>query len=273
VARFAGAIVSMALAAAVPAQQIKPETARDFDCYVQAAEARLEARKPFLLADADAALHRHLVQGQRIQTMPANGQNPHKVAKGQIYDTIGTVFIPGATMERLLRMLQDYDRRAQYFSQIVSASKLLCRKGERFQVGMRMKEPAITDVTSEVLWERLDAHRWRSRSYSTEVKEIGKEHRYLLRLNSYWRFAEAEKGVFVETETISLSGEFSAMTRSLGAMVGISPEKSLKRSLENMRATLLKPGMEFPGPPAATSDCGEPFRPPGCAAPHTERRP
>src|SRR5437868_4517526 len=140
---IAAAAVSMALAAALPAQQIKPETARDFECYVHSAEARLEARQAFLLADADAALSRQLVHGQ-IQAMPANGQNPHKIAKGQVYDTVGMVFIPGVTMERALGMLQDYDHRAQYLGEILSASKLLCRQGEHFQFSMRMKEPAVT---------------------------------------------------------------------------------------------------------------------------------
>ena len=225
--------------AGVRAQPLKPETGRQFACYVQSAEARMEARKAFLLADTDAALNEQIVRGQKVRTIEANGPNPHKLAGGQLYDWIAASFIPGATQDRLIPMLQDYEHRAQYFPQTISASKLLCVTGtDRFQYSMRMKEPAILDVDSDVVWERVDPQRWRCRSVSTRVAEVGKDHGYLRRLVSYWRFAETGKGVFVESEAITLSDEFSSVTRLLGSAVGISPEKSLRHSLEPMRASV-----------------------------------
>ena len=254
--------------AGLRAQQLKPETAQQFDCYVQSAEARMDARKAFLLADTDTALNGQIVRGQKIQTIEANGPNPHKLAGGQLYDWIGAVFIPGATLDRLVRMLQDYDHRDRYFPETISASKLLCFTGtDHFQYSMRMKEPAILDVTSDVVWERVDAQRWRCRSLSTHVAEVGKDHGYLRRLDSYWRFAETAKGVFVEAETITLSDEFGAMTRALGsALMGINPEKSLKHSLTSMRESVLKPGLEIPKPPEGLPACGEPVPRATCAA-------
>jgi len=248
------------------AQQLKPETTHGFDCYVQSAEARMEARKQFLLADSDPALRDQLTRGRKIQTILANGPNPHQLPGGQLYDWIGTVFIPGVTLDRTLRMLQDYDHRAQYFPEIISSSKLLCRAGDNhFGFTMQMKEPAVIEVQSDVVWERLDAARSRCRSYSTNVREIGKSHGYLQRLYSYWRFAEAEKGVYVEAETITLSGEFSSVTRALGSMLmGINPEKSLKHSLESMRDSLLKKDLQFSLPPTGLTACGEPFHPAAC---------
>ena len=60
--------------------------------------------------------------------------------------------------------------------------------------------------------------------FPRSVAEVGKDHGYLRRLNSYWRFAETPKGVFVEAETITLSDEFGSMTRMLGsALMGINP--------------------------------------------------
>ena len=245
--------------AGLPAQQLKPETAQQFDCYVQAAEGRMDARKAFLLADTDTALNEQTVRGQKIRTIEANGPNPHKLAGGQLYDWFGAAFIPGATLEKLVRMLQDYDHRDRYFPETISASKLLCLTGtDRFQYSMRMKEPAILDVESDVTWERVDPQRWRCRSLSTRVAEVGKDHGYLRRLNSYWRFAETAKGVFVEAETITLSDEFGSMTRMLGsALMGINPEKSLKHSLTSMRESVLKPDLEIPKLPAGLPACGE----------------
>jgi len=261
-------ICCCAMPAGTPQRQLKPETASAFDCYVQSAEARMDVRKTFLLTDSDANLNQRVVQEERIQTVAPNGANPHKLPGGQLYDWIGSVFIPGAKLDRLVLMLQDYDHRAQYFPETISTSKLLCRSGkERFRYTMRMKEPAVLDVESDVTWEQVDARHWRCRSYSTDIQEAGKDHGYLRRLYSYWRFAEAEKGVYVEGETITLSDEFGSMARAFGsALLGINPEKSLRHSLKSMRESILKPGLQIANPPEGQPACGEAFRPGPCTA-------
>ncbi len=259
-------ICCCAVPAATAPDGLKPETARDFNCYVQSAEARMDSRKAFLLADANAALNGELVLSRRIQTIAPEGVNPRKVAGGQLYDWIGSAFIPGASLDRLVSMLQDYDHRAQNFPDTISTSKLLCRTGkDHFRYSMRMKEPAVLDVESDVVWERVDAHRWRCRSLSTNVAEVGKDHGYLRRLNSYWRFAEVDNGVFVEGEAITLSDEFGSVTRAFGSMMGINPEKSLKHSLASMRDAILKPGLRIPAQTEGLPECGEPVRSSECA--------
>jgi hypothetical protein len=89
------------------------------------------------------------------------------------------------------------------------------------------------------------------------VREIGKQKGYLHRLNSYWRFVETNGGVFVEGETITLSGEFSSFMRTLGSLAGINPEKSLKRTLSSMREAVSSK-REFSYPPQGLPQCGEP---------------
>ena len=267
-ARFRIVLVPCLLIPALRAQQLKPETQHDFDCYVQTAEARMVAQKSFVAADSDSLLNEQLVRGRQVRTLPANGANPHQLSGGQLYDWIGLVFIPEGSLDRTIRMLQDYDHRVLYFPEILSASKLLCHTDENhFRFTMRLKEPAILDVESDVVWERVDPERWRCRSYSTNIHEVGKEHGYAQRLYSYWRFAEAPKGVYVQAETITLSREFSGFTRALGSMVGINPEKTLKRTLAEMRESALKTGMQIAGPPAGLAGCGDSFHPGGCAAP------
>ncbi|HEV2448696.1 MAG TPA: hypothetical protein VGS58_22340 [Candidatus Sulfopaludibacter sp.] len=262
---LAGISCYLAIPAWLPAQPLKPQTVQEFECYVHAAEARMAERKAFLTADTDAALLQAITRDKKIQTVLGNGPNPHKITGAMVYDWIGSIFIPGATGERVVRMLQDYDHRSQYFPEIISTSKLLCRTGEdRFGFTMRMKEPAVIDADSDVTWERVDPHRWRCRSYSTRIQEIGKQHGYLMRLNSYWRFFENERGVIVEGQSITLSGEFGSLMRTLGSLAGINPEKSLKKSLGSMRESVEKPGMEFALPPAGKPDCGEPVKPPAC---------
>ncbi len=259
-------VVSMAaLAPTLLAQNLKPETVQAFECYVQAAEKRLSERQVFLLVDSNSAMNGR-VQGGRIETVEGNGANPHKVPGGLVFDWVGTVFIPGATLDKTVRMLQDYDHRAQYFTETIATSKLLCRKGEdQFRYTMRMKEPAIVDVDNDVVWERVDARRWRCHSFSTEIRAVGKDKGYLRRLFSYWRFMETPKGVFVEGETITMSDEFGSFMRALGSMMGINPEKSLRHSLESMRTTLTRPELQIPPQPTGLAECGEPYSTKGCA--------
>jgi len=227
----------------------------------------MESRKTFLLAESDANWNAQIVRGGRIQTVAPTGVNPRKIAGGQLYDWIGSVFIPGAGLDRLILMLQDYDHRALYFPETISSSKLLCRTGnDHFRYTMRMKEPAVLDVESDVIWEQVDAQHWKCRSYSTNIQEAGKDHGYLRRLYSYWRFTGDQKGVFVEGETITLSDEFSGMARAFGsAFLGINPEKSLKHSLASMRESILKPGLQIAGPAEGLPECGEAFRPATCS--------
>jgi hypothetical protein len=245
--------------------QLKPQTISDFDCYLQSAEARMATRKTFLVADSDSAMNDQLVRGRKVVTNPIPGSNPRKIAGAMIFDWVGTVFIPGAKLDRTLRLLQDYDHRTQYFSEVVAASKLFCRTGDNhFGYTMRLKEPAVIDSDNDVVWQRVDEHRWRCSSYGTKVREVEKQKGYLLRLNTYWRVAETEQGVYVEGEAIEMSGEFGSMTRALGSLfLGISPEKSLRRSLTSIREALLKPG-DFALPPTGLPACGEPYRPAPC---------
>src|ERR1035438_590898 len=98
--------LSLALVARLGAQQPHPQTRHEFECYVQSAEARMDARKAFVLADNDTAFNNLLVREKGVQTVLANGANPHKLSGGQLYDWIGTVFIPGVSLEKLVFMLQ-----------------------------------------------------------------------------------------------------------------------------------------------------------------------
>jgi hypothetical protein len=247
----------------IRAQQLKPESMQAYECYVRSVEAGIAERKSPLLAGE--ARPNDLRRG--ITTVPGNGANPHKITGAMVYDWIGTAFIPGARVARGVAMLQDYDHRFQYFPELMSTSKLLCRGGEeRFGFTMRLKEPSVIDIDSDVVWKKIDDRHWECRSYSTKLNEIGKQHGYLYRLNSYWRLAEVKPGLIVEGRTITLSGEFGSFMRSLGSLAGINPEKSLRKSLASIMETLEKKGLEFQRPPSGRPDCGAAITIPACTS-------
>src|SRR5262249_38983675 len=112
-----------AISSGLHAQPLKAQTLQPFDCYVQGAESRMEAQKTFLRADSDPAWNAQLLHNRGPQTIAANGSNPHKIPGAQLYDWVGGIFIPGATVDRLIRMLQDYDHRDRYFPEVIASSK------------------------------------------------------------------------------------------------------------------------------------------------------
>jgi hypothetical protein len=61
-----------------------------------------------------------------------------------------------------------------------------------------------------------------------------------------------------------MSGEFGSFMRTLGSVMGINPEKSLKKSLASIREAVENPKLEFALPPAGGTECGAAFRPTGC---------
>jgi hypothetical protein len=224
----------------------------------------MASRKTFLLAESDAALNEQLVAG-KIVLNAVEGSNPKKITGAMLFDWTGSVFLPGAKLDRTIRMLQDYDHRPQYFGDVVASSKLNCRSDGHFGYSMRLKEPAVIDSDYDVVWEKVDARRWKCHSFSTKVREVEKQRGYLLRLYTYWRIAASDKGVYVESEAIELSGQFGSVTRALGSLfMGLSPEKSLRRTLNSIREVIQKPG-DFALPPSGLSECGPVYKPAGCA--------
>src|SRR3954466_11985469 len=91
--------LSLAVALTIPSLYAQP-TQPEFECYIQSAEARMNARNAFMLADSDTNLNSQIVRDKRIQTVAPNGANPHKIAGGHIYDWVGASFIPGVKIDK-----------------------------------------------------------------------------------------------------------------------------------------------------------------------------
>jgi hypothetical protein len=206
------------------AAELKPETVDAFDRYVRAAETRIDGRlhgPGFLWADDYPARLKAVRDGQ-VVTEPVVGQGDVAVAGGLVHDWIAAVFVPGATLERTLASVQDYDRDKVTHRPEVIDSKLLSRDGNHFRIYLRlMKKKVLTVVLNtehDVRYFPIDAKRCHSRSYSTRIAEVadpgrssereqpvGNDHGFLWRLNSYWRFEERDGGVYIECEAISLT--------------------------------------------------------------------
>ena len=240
--------------------ELQPETLQAFDNYMRAAEARLDqqiAGPRFLWSDGIAGATRKLLRGQ-VVAEPWVGEGDIGISGGLVHDWVGAVYIPGATLDGVLKMLQDYDRAKLSYQPEVMDSKLLAHNGDDFKVYMRLlKKKVLTVVLNtehDVHYTRLDDTRCYSRSRTTRVAELqnpagrderelppGKDHGFLWRLNSYWRFEQRDGGVYVECEAISLSRNVPTGLGWLSnPIVRTLPRDSLSNTLRRTREAFKK---------------------------------
>jgi len=260
VTRTADALVLCGLLVpAAQAVELKPETVQAFERYIRETEARIEPRlrsaDKFLWADEDPRRIAEVRAGQiAIENRRAGDTIP--VPGGLIHDWIGVVFIRGVTLAQTLALVQDYDHNQDHYKPEVLASRLVSRHGNDFVVHLRlMKKKVITvilDTDYDVRYSPVDATRCHSRAYSRRIAEVehpgepdehmlppGKDHGFLWRLNSYWRFQERDGGVYVECEAISLTRTIPAgLGWLIEPIVKSLPRESLANTLRETRAAL-----------------------------------
>jgi hypothetical protein len=180
------------------------------------------------------------------------------VPDGLVHHWIGTVFVPGATVDSALGLLQDYDRHAVIYAPAVSRSKLLSRDDTLFRMHLRFTMTRVLTVVvntdNEAMFTRDAPDRARSRIRSTRVAEVenagkpgerelpvGHDGGYLWRLNSYWRLQERDGGVYVECESISLTRDIPfGFGWVVKPFVTSLPKDSLGFTLETTRKVLTK---------------------------------
>lgn len=263
---FAG---SLALAATADAAELKPETVAAFNHYAELTQARIDSeladRGAFLWVDrlqperraaANAQLREGKIVIEKLETLDNGKRIP--VPGGMIHHWIGTVFIPGATLVQTLALEQDYDHHRDYFHPDVVRSKILRLDGNDFVVELRfLKKKVITtvlDTEHEVHYQMMDAtHAW-SRSHTTRIQEVdnpgkpnehlepeGHGNGFLWRMNTYWRFEEKDGGVYVESESISLTRDIpEGLGWMIGPFVSSIPRESLTFTLVTTRSAVME---------------------------------
>ncbi|MGA9882193.1 MAG: hypothetical protein WBQ34_00590 [Candidatus Acidiferrales bacterium] len=220
-----------------------PQALAAFNQYVSQAEAQIQqeegAPDTFLGLQAfpspsPNALEERLRRGEIVIT--SGGITPVEVPGGLVHHWVGIEFIPQTTIARVFAILQNYDQMARYYSPDVAASHLVKRHGDDFHVSMRLREHKIITVMLDGLYDvkygRLDDDHQYCASHSMQMVEVsddrsstgggadadgedgaaasGTDHGFLWRTNAYWRFQQADGGVFVEFESISLSRDVPA---------------------------------------------------------------
>ncbi len=256
------------LAAAAQATELKQPTIDAFNRYVQLTEQRLAAElghgAAFLRVDGLPAaqrqsaydrLHNGEVVISRMETLD-NGRKV-EVPGGLIHHWIGTVFIPGATLDQTLAVAQNYDHHSIDYAPDVIRSKLIRRSGDDFQIYYRFRRhkvvTVILDTNYDVHYVRVSPTREISRSYSTRVQEvenagksderdkpIGNDNGFLWRLYTYWRFEQKDGGTYVQCEAVSLTRDIpTGLGWMIRPFIESIPRESLEFTLANTRKALV----------------------------------
>jgi hypothetical protein len=236
---------------------LMPQTLETFAAYIRDAETRMDQtlQGPFLWSDLDAQRTKQLQEGK----VPAQfwaGAAPVEVPNGLIHDWIGAIFIPGATVQGTLALMQDYDNHKNIYKPEVIASRLVSHRDGDFQIYLRLlKKKIITvvlDTDHEVHYRCLDRCRWTCRSYTTRIAEVQdagspKEqvlppdtgYGFLWRLYSYWRMEERDAGVYLECRAISLTRDIPAgLGWAIKPIINKLPKESLTNTLVATRQAL-----------------------------------
>ncbi|MEQ1474107.1 MAG: hypothetical protein ABLQ96_09810 [Candidatus Acidiferrum sp.] len=253
---FLPAIIATVTSAPSRAAQVTSHALQDFDQYVQARESSDQhndaANKNFLWMDTQPPPDREriytaLKQG-KIIVRPTQACSPPACPDppgALIHDWTAIAFIPGVTLAQTLATLQDYQRDAEYYSPQVTRSRLLSRSGDNFRVFLRLQQKrvitVVLDTEYEIHYVTIDAAHAAATSRSTRVAEIenadtpqehilstAEDHGFLWRLNSYWRFYQADGGVYIQCRAISLTRD---VPPALGWMIGRFIENISRESL------------------------------------------
>jgi hypothetical protein len=256
----------MALPAWAGATELKPEAGRGFDRYLQLSQQHMEATAPeaFLWvdhlpdsrrADAHASLSRGEVVTERVATSDPEGRVHTPGA--MIHDWVSTVFIPGTSLQKVLSTVQDYDDHRTYYSPAVTRSKILEHHGDDFKIYLRLMRKKIVTVVLDteyrIHYQRLDANRVQSTSFSTRIAEVEhpgapdetqlpveNDHGFLWRLDSFWRFYQGDGGVYVQCEAISLSRDIPlGLNWLIRPFIESVPRESLEFIMQSTRSAVM----------------------------------
>jgi hypothetical protein len=251
------------------AVELKPEATQGFDEYTRLTELRMQDELSpggaFLWIDSlpearrsegHARLERGEVISAKLQTADPSG---HTFTPGAlIHHWVGTVFIPGVSLPQVLAVVQNYDRHFEYYKPEVVQSKLVEQDGENFKVHYRLRKKKvitiILDADYRVHRHSVDATHAYSNSVSTRIAQVedaggsgerelppGKDGGFLWRLNSYWRYFDSGKGVYVQCEAVSLTRDSPAgLSWLVGSFVESVPKESLEFTLNTTRSAVLR---------------------------------
>jgi hypothetical protein len=262
------AITTFPAGAGAPAiPELKTQTVQAFERYVKLTDARNEAElkggtgllwvdglPPGQRTEAYAALKRGEVKTLKLETRDNGVVIP--CTGGLIHHWAGVVFIPGAKLDDVLRVLEDYDQHSVYYSPDVESSKIESRNGDHFRVFLRFHRHKVITVVLNTEHEVKYFHdvpgKAHSRSSAVRIAQVenagkaderekipGDDDGFLWRMETWWRMEEGDGGVYVQSEVASLTRNIpTGLGWMIGPFVTDIPKETLTFTLEATRTAV-----------------------------------
>jgi hypothetical protein len=246
---------------------LRGTTIQAFGGYVAKTEAQNTeslGRGPFLWVDGlpekertetIAKLKGGEVEMRRLG-LNADGEN-ETVPGGMIHDWEGIVFIPGAKLDNVLKILEDYNHQSTYYAPDVEASRIESRSGDQFHVFLRFRRHKVVTVVLDtehvVDYFRDSPLKAHSRSSAVRIAQVddpggpkerektpGKDDGYLWRMETWWRMEERDSGVYVQNQVVTLTRDIpTGLGWLIEPFITNIPRETLQFTLEATRRAVL----------------------------------
>ena len=216
--------------------------------------SRWSGKNAFLqMEDTPPEVARALAGG--VSVHPASGAQPISIPGGLIHDWVGAVFLPHASLERVLHFLQDFNAHKNFYPQ-VSDSRTIRHSGNEVSGYWRLQQkglvPVSFNVEQDASYTQISTGKWIGRAYAKHIAEInpglfahgreyplGEGHGYLWRLYAYWSLEARDGGVLAECRTLSLSRDIpEGLAWAVAPLVQKMPQDSLASTMEATRRAI-----------------------------------
>ncbi|MGB2591791.1 MAG: hypothetical protein WAJ96_14155 [Candidatus Acidiferrum sp.] len=202
-------------------------------------------------AEAYSALKGGEVKIQQLHTLD-DGKSI-ECPEGIIHHWVGVVFIPGANLNDVLSVLEDYNRQSFYYAPDVELSKIESRDGDHFRVFLRFRRhkviTVVLDTEHDIRYFHDAPGRAHSRSSAVRIAEVenpgksderelppGEDGGYLWRMETWWRMEEGDGGVYLQSEVVSLTRDIpTGLGWLVGPFVTSIPKETLTFTLESTK--------------------------------------
>ncbi|HKF25129.1 MAG TPA: hypothetical protein VKB24_04110 [Candidatus Acidoferrum sp.] len=258
----------LALRTAEALPPAKPGAFDAFSAYVRATDARnsgeLERGRDLLWIDAlpEAARNRaykSLAAGE-AQIEPRrtlSGGREIPCPDGMIHHWEGLIFVAGAHIDDVLKILEDYDHHSTYYAPDVTRSKLEERDGDHFRAFLRFRRQrfitVVLNTEHDVRYYRDSAKQAHSRSSATHIAEVDNPDKpterekpreadsgFLWGMETWWRLEEKDGGVYLQSEVVSLTRDIpTGLGWMIGPFITSIPRDTLNFTLEATRKAVL----------------------------------
>ncbi len=268
-ALMSAALLLVPGASLIEAAELHPETVEAWDAYVKATERRiakeLASPEKFLALDFQAEdkvrqerskLFMGEIRITDVKSLDADGRKI-KVPDGMIHHWRGSVFIPNVTLDDVYARVENPTIEDTRQDDVLD-STVFERTPESLKLYLKLQRSKIITVVynteHRVRFQRPDLDKAWSRSMATKIAEIenpnsgderekpeGHDRGFLWRMNSYWRYQQAEGGVIVECESMTLSRSIPAVIKYfVNPMINKVARESMHRTLDSMRTRLIR---------------------------------